>query len=265
MALSPQEHADLAAAKRVLENPGLTARISNLIGTPVESGLKKLTGPVQNAIGTATRKAVEKALEVALLTIQQNHQETAPSNHWHTLAAGLSGAAGGAFGLPALALELPLSTTIILRSIADIARSQGEDLNQPDARLHCVQVLALGGVSRQDDLSETGYFATRAALARVVSEAARHVAHQGLSQQGAPALVRLITQVTSRFSVVVSEKVAAQAVPVVGALGGAAINTLFMRHYQDMGHGHFTIRRLERLHGQNEVRRVYDLLPGKQS
>lgn len=261
MALSPQEHADLAAAKLLLETPGLTARISSLIGTPVESGLKKLPEKLQTAIGTATHKAVAKALDVALLTIQQRQQEALPSNHWHKLAAGLSGAAGGAFGLPALAVELPISTTIILRSIADIARSQGENLDQPETRLHCVQVLALGGRSRHDDLTETGYFATRAALARAVSEAARHVTHRGLSQQGAPALVRLITQVASRFSIVVSEKVAAQAVPVVGALGGAAINTLFMHHYQEMGRGHFTVRRLERLHGQEEVRRIYDVLP----
>jgi len=79
-----------------------------------------------------------------------------------------------------------------------------------------------------------------------------------LSQHGAPAIVRLISQVATRFSIVVSEKAAAQAVPVVGALGGAAINSLFIDHFQDMGRGHFIVRRLERLHGQEEVRRLYD-------
>jgi len=49
-------------------------------------------------------------------------------------------------------------------------------------------------------------------------------------------------------------------VPVVGALGGAALNTLFMGHFQDMGRGHFIIRRLERLHGQEEIRRLYEQL-----
>jgi hypothetical protein len=66
-----------------------------------------------------------------------------------------------------------------------------------------------------------------------------------------------MTQIAARFSIVVSEKAAAQAVPVVGALGGAAINTLFIDHFQDMGRGHFVIRRLERIYGQDAIRRWY--------
>jgi len=73
----------------------------------------------------------------------------------------------------------------------------------------------------------------------------------------APAIIRLITQIASRFSIVVSEKAAAQAVPLVGAFGGAVVNTLFIDHFQDMGRGHFIVRRLERLHGREEVKRVY--------
>lgn len=68
----------------------------------------------------------------------------------------------------------------------------------------------------------------------------------------------MISQIATRFSIVVSEKTAAQAVPVVGALGGAAINTLFVDHFQDMGRGHFIIRRLERQYGQEKIRRLYE-------
>ncbi len=257
MALSPAELDDLKTAKRLLENPGLAARVSSLVGTPVELVLKKLPPSLHGAVHSATRTAIEKALDVAVLTMSRSQQEPS-SNLWHKLAAGASGAAGGLFGLPALALELPFSTTIMLRSIADIARSEGEDLRLPEVRLQCLHVLALGGTSPSDDVAEAGYFAARAALARAVSEAAEHLAKKGLTQQGAPAIVRLITQIAARFSIVVSEKVAAQAIPVVGALGGAAINTLFMKHYQDMGRGHFIVRRLERLHGQEEVRRLYN-------
>lgn len=96
-----------------------------------------------------------------------------------------------------------------------------------------------------------------AALAKSISEPAEHVAKKGLSQKAAPAIVKLIAQVESQFSLVVSEKAAALAVPVVGAFGGAVINSLFIDHFQDMGRGNFTIRRLERLHGQEEVRRLY--------
>ncbi|NJD36856.1 MAG: EcsC family protein [Geobacter sp.] len=256
MALSPAELSELKTAKDLLENPGLAARVSTLVGTPVELALKKLPSSFHGTIHTATQTAIEKALDVAVLTMKQDKQEPS-SNLLHKLAAGASGAAGGFWGLTALPFELPLSTTIMLRSIADIARSEGEDLRQTDVRLECLQVLALGGASKSDDIAEAGYFAARAALAKAVSEAVEHLAKHGLTQQGAPAIVRLISQIAARFSIIVSEKVAAQAVPVVGALGGAAINTLFINHYQDMGRGHFMVRRLERLHGPEEIRQLY--------
>lgn len=259
MTLSAPEISDLRAAKAILENPGLAAKVSNYVGTPIEMGLKKLPESWNATVNDVARKSIETALDIALLTLDR--EERGPSsNWWHKLAVAATGAGGGAFGLPALALELPVSTTIMLRSIADIARSEGEDLRRPEARLQCVQVLALGGKSKSDDGAESGYFTARAALAKAVSEAAAYVTKKGLSQHGAPAIVRLISLVASRFSIVVSEKAAAQAVPVVGALGGAALNTLFIGHFQDMGRGHFIIRRLERLHGQEEVRRLYDAL-----
>jgi hypothetical protein len=176
------------------------------------------------------------------------------------VAAGTTGAVGGTFGLAALAIELPVSTAIMLRSIADIARGEGEDLQTTEARLQCIQVLALGGRSKTANGAETGYFAARAAMAKAVSEAASYLARKGLSDKGAPAIVRLITQIAARFSIVVSEKAAAQAIPIVGAFGGALINTLFIAHFQDMGRGHFIVRRLERLHPPDDVRRSYDQL-----
>ena len=250
---------DLRGAKALLENPGLAAKVSSFVGTPIEMAIKKLPGPLNTAINDVARSSIEKALDIALLTMDRD-ERTSPSNWWHKLAVAATGAGGGAFGLPALAIELPVSTAIMLRSIADIARSEGEDLRSPDARLQCLQVLALGGKTKTDDATESAYFAARAALAKSISEAAAHVARKGLSQHGAPAVVRLITQVAARFSIVVSEKAAAQAVPVVGAFGGAAINMLFIDHFQDMGRGHFIVRRLERLHGPEEVRRLYEEL-----
>jgi hypothetical protein len=259
MALSYSETNDLRVAKALLENPGIAAKFSNFVGTPIEKGFKKLPESWSTTVNDIAKKSIETALDIALMTMVKD-KRVPSSNWWHKLAVVATGAGGGAFGLPALALELPVSTTIILRSIADIARSEGEDLNCPDAKLQCVQVLAIGGKSKGDDGTESGYFVTRAALAKAVSEAASHLTTKGLSQRGTPALVRLISQVASRFSIVVSEKTAAQAVPVVGAFGGAGINALFMDHFQDMGRGHFIVRRLERLHGQEEVRQLYDAL-----
>lgn len=256
MSLSPAEVAELRHARELLEHPGLAARISDALGSPIERGFEMLPKRWNAAVTGATHKAIATALDVALRTL--DHERTdAPANRWHKLAVGTTGAAGGAFGLAALAIELPVSTTIMLRSIADIARSEGEDLASAEARLQCVQVLALGGRSGKDDAAEAGYFAARAAMARAVSDAARHFAQRGALHKGAPAIVQLIAQVASRFSINVSQKVAAQAVPVVGAVGGAVINTLFIDHFQDMARGHFVVRRLERRYGAEVVENVY--------
>jgi hypothetical protein len=171
-----------------------------------------------------------------------------------------TGATGGAFGLPALLVELPVSTTVMLRSIVDVARSEGERIKELETKLACIEVFALGGPSKRDDATETGYFAVRAALATTVSEAVQYLAEKGLAREGAPALVRFIAQVAGRFGVVVSEKAAAQAVPIIGAVGGAAVNLVFIKHFQDMARGHFIVRRLERAHGQDVVRSAYETM-----
>lgn len=257
----PVAIADLRQAKQLLETPGLAAKLSNLVGSPIEKGFALLPRAWHATLNDAVRTAIEKAMDTALLTLGTGDPpRPTPANWLHKLAVGTTGAAGGAFGLPALAVELPVSTTIMLRSIADIARSEGEQLDTPQARLECMRVLALGGRSANDDAAETGYFAARAALAKAVSEAAAHLASRGLSQHSAPALVRLVNQIAARFSLVVSEKAAAQSMPLVGAIGGAVVNTLFMDHFQDMGRGHFIVRRLERTHGVDAVRQVYDRL-----
>lgn len=260
-AMTDAELNELRTAKLLLENPGLAAKISSFVGTPIEKGFALLPKQWNAVVNDATRKAIETALKVALWTLKKGETKSdSTSNWWHKLAAGASGAAGGALGLAALSVELPVSTTIMLRSIADIARSEGENLKLADAQLECVQVLALGGSSKSDDGTEVGYFAARTAMAKAVSEAAAHFASQGVTQHGAPAIVRLITIVASRFSIVVSEKAAAQAVPIVGAIGGAVINTLFIDHFQDMARGHFIVRRLERLHGAAAVQLAYQAL-----
>uniref|UniRef100_UPI004048D79F EcsC family protein n=1 Tax=Shewanella sp. TaxID=50422 RepID=UPI004048D79F len=165
------------------------------------------------------------------------------------------------FGLTAIAVELPISTTIMLRSIADIARSEGELITSLDTKMACLEVFALGGASDLDDSSESGYFTVRAALAKSVSEAAEFMVKKGLTDEAAPLLVKLISHIAEKFGVQVTQKAAAQALPAIGAAGGAIINTVFIDHFQDMARGHFIVRKLERLYGEDTVRDAYNLLP----
>jgi uncharacterized YccA/Bax inhibitor family protein len=121
-------------------------------------------------------------------------------------------------------------------------------------------VFAFGGKSQYDDGAETGYFPIRAALNKAVSDAVKFISKKGITKEGAPVLVRLIASIASRFGMVVSEKAAATAIPIVGAAGGAIINTIFIDHFQDMARGHFIVRRLERGYGKEMVKAEYDRL-----
>ena len=257
MQMTAEDRAELARARLILENPGLAAKLSSMLGSPVEKGMKMLPARVQKTVHEATRAALMKALDVAVSSLGSARPRAA-SNRLHKIAAAASGAAGGAFGIAAIGIELPVSTTVILRSIADIAAAAGEDPREPETKLACLLVFALGSTKdATDDAAESGYFAARSALATAVSEATRHLAQKSASKGTAPALVRLISLIASRFGIVVSQKAAAQMVPVIGAAGGALINTVFISHYQDMARGHFIVRRLERKYGPQLVREAY--------
>ncbi len=258
--LQDDERAQLAYARQLLENPGLAARMSDLVGSPVEGLIRNLPPEWRSGLNRNVQRALEKALEAALMTIDEK-REVAASPLKHKLLVGASGALGGAFGLGALAIELPISTTLILRSIADLARAQGEDLSDPAVRMACLEVFALGGRSRSDDGAESGYLAVRAALARAVSDASGFVASHKVAKGSTPVMVKLLSEVASRFGISVSQKAAAQAVPIVGGAGGALINTLFMDHFQDMARGHFIVRQLERRYGEVLVQQAYLALP----
>jgi hypothetical protein len=261
--ISGQDIKDLRYAKQLLENPSLAARMTLIIGAPVEKGLDLLPKGWKQVVQKASAMALQKALRFATMTMKHSRPGVpagVSAERAHKWMVAGSGCLGGAFGLPALFVELPVSTTIMLRSIADIARSEGESLALPETGLACLQVFALGGRSPRDKAAETGYFALRTILAQSLSEAAQYIAAKGLTQEGAPVIVRFIGQIASRFGIAVTEKAAAQALPAAGALGGAAINTIFLDHFQKMARGHFIVRRLERVHGQSEVRTMYERL-----
>ncbi len=253
------EHAQaLKNAKYLLENPGLAARFSNSIASPLEKGMALLPENARETILKVTSNALETALNTALYSLGKDQQPA--WNLLHKASAAVSGAAGGVFGLPALAIELPVSTTIMLRSIADIARSEGEDISSQEVRFACLEVFALGGPGSSDDATETGYFGIRTALAGLISDAAQFAASAGAVKESAPILMRLITQIAARFSIPVTEKAAAQAIPIIGAAGGAIINTLFIDHFQGIARGHFVVRRLERIYGKELVKLTYTSL-----
>jgi EcsC protein family len=256
--LSPSDYADLQAAVAKLETQGFAMKIASTIGMPVEALLHRLPAPAQSAIQVAVDKALEQSLRIAV----KAHRAKSPAviyKRSHTAAAAITGAIGGFFGLPGLLVELPVTTTVMLHSIVEIARSQGEDFSSPESGLACLEVLALGPQTTHREAQESAYYATRTALAQVTREAVSFITRKGMAKESAPALVSFVGKIASRFGLEVSEKVAAELVPIAGAVGGLTLNVLFSRHFQSLAEGHFMVRRLERKYGSEAVRQDYEL------
>jgi hypothetical protein len=255
--LPPEDWKSLAHAKYLLETPDLTARMAHLIGAPIESTFQRMPAGWRNVVHKTTHSSLMAALKLAVKSMGDPAWKPS-SDRFHKILSGTSGAIGGAFGFAAVAIELPISTTLILRSIADIARSEQHDLTDLQTRLACMEVFALGGNTTSDDAAENGYWVVRATLAKSLSEAAIHFTRKGILDETAPVMVRLISAIASKFGIIISEQLAAKVIPLIGATTGSAINLLFMNHFQKMARGHFILRRLESTHGISTVREVYD-------
>jgi hypothetical protein len=262
--LSSAHTQELREAKRILQHPSLVIRLSSMIGTRVENltkGLgKHLPREMSDIISRSSDKAIEAAFQAAIGTMRGG-QAASPQNLLHKAAAVTSGGVAGFLGLHALLVELPITTLIMFRSIADIARANGESLANPETQLNCLTVFALGSPrSNADEGAETSYYGVRYALSRITTDALQYVTAHGTAGRSAPAMLRFISAIASRFGIVVSQKAAAQAVPAIGAIGGALTNAVFISHFQDTARAHFTIRRLERIYGKEAVEVLYAAL-----
>jgi len=256
--LNQEDLEALREAKKLIENPGIAMKITNTLGSPIQQGLSLLPKNWNDKLGGITQTSLLKAADTAIFTMK-NKPEEKSSNILHKIAAGATGAVGGLFGIAGLAVELPLTTTIILRSIADIARSNGENIENTSTKFACLEVFALGGNSTETHL-DSNYYTTRTLLSNSMNQATKYVTEQGIINEGAPLFLNIIGKIAERFGIQVTEKSIAQSVPVIGAAGGALINTLFISHFQDMAKGHFTIRKLERKYGQETIQKFYNEL-----
>ena len=263
-----KDYSDLKMAVELLESPSIIARISNVIGSPIEGVTKRLPASVSKKINGVVESALHKAADVALWSLDNEPSKSA-STKLHKFYAAISGALGGAFGFTSLFVELPISTTIMMRSVADVARSEGFDLNTFSAKSACIEVFALGGATKKNDATETGYYISRGFMTESMRQLSKELVEIAAKQGGkivsnltptqtGKLFAEIIEKVAARFGVVITNKLAAQAVPVIGAITGATINTFFTDFYQDMARGHFIIKRLEATYGEEQVKAEYE-------
>jgi hypothetical protein len=135
------------------------------------------------------------------------------------------GAAGGFGGLPSALVELPATTTLLLRSIQGVAVEHGFDPAAQSVQFDCIRVFSAAGPLPSDDGADLGFISIRLTLT-------------------GGAMNKLIAMVAPKLAVVLGQKLAAQTVPVLGAVAGATINGVYTSYYQQVADVQFGLRRL---------------------
>ena len=222
------EIARLAERQRKAGGPVMAAMLR--IGGSVEKSLAGLPDGVRKGLDGAVRAALWQAASVARLG--KHAPDIGPIGA--PLAAAVAGAAGGAGGIATAVAELPVTITLILHAIAGAARDEGFDPDDPWVRAECLKVLSGGSPADSDDGIDTALIGARLTL-------------------NGPALQKLIATIAPRLATALGQKLAAQSVPVLGAVSGAAINAAFLNHYRELARIRFALLRLVALNGSEAM------------
>ncbi|WP_299647763.1 EcsC family protein [uncultured Jannaschia sp.] len=220
----------LRLAAKMQAASGLGLQLLSVIGSQAENMLDMLPKPVRSGLEKATATALEQSFNAAALSRRGRIGDT---SDWLTRAITFgTGAAGGFGGLPSALAELPVTTTVMLRSIQSIADEHGFDPALPEVRAACLRVFAAAGPLDDDDGTDLSFLTLR------------------LSVTG-PAIQGLIAKVAPRLAIPLGQKLAAQAVPVIGAAAGAATNYVFTSYYQEVARVQFGLMRLAAQTGED--------------
>lgn len=252
--LDAADRAKLRRAVALLESSSFVMTLAGAAGRPATALLATLPNFASDAIDTISRKIILQCLHLALRP-RRSSSLLAIATRYPRLTTGIAGAIGGLAGLPGTAVELPVTTVVMFQSIARIAAQEGEDLASPAARLACLEVFALG--ARPAGARNADYYAARSDLARSLDDASGYVLRRAISKKTSPALMRFASAVAARFGLLVSERLAASAIPIIGAATGASLNVALLQHLDNIARGHFAVRALERKYGGTEVQRQF--------
>lgn len=214
-------------ARRYKRANGPVIRLVNRLGITLENQLSLLPDGVRGQLERLTAQALEASYGLAARAPDLGQRGP-------MLAVVAAGAAGGAGGLATAVAELPVTVTLFLNAIRSVAREAGLDPDADWVRAECLQVFAAGSPLAQDDGVNTSFVASRLALT-------------GSSVRN------LIATIAPRLAAVMGQKLAAQAVPVLGAVSGAALNAAFLSYYREVARVRFELVKLAQVHGAEAV------------
>ncbi|MFN3646823.1 MAG: EcsC family protein [Gemmobacter sp.] len=232
---APFPQAEIAAlAERAARAGGRRMALLNRLGGTVESRLKLLPEPVRAQVLAVTSAALARACGLAAHSTRLGRL----GGRGHMALAGVTGAAGGLGGLATAAAELPVTITLILRAIHEVAADHGFDPARPEVQREGLRVFASGSPLAADDGVDTAFIGARLTLT-------------------GPALHSMIATVAPKLATALGQKLAAQTVPVLGAVAGAGLNLTFVDYYRDLAEVRFGLLRLAQAHDPQRVARAF--------
>jgi EcsC protein family len=209
-------------AKHYRSAGGTGVQMLNALGGKAEGLLDQLPANVRDGLTEAT----ERALLLSVQAAQGTRRAVPDQKEWiNTAVATALGAAGGFGGLPGALVELPATTTMLLRAIQGVAAETGFDPATESVQFDCVRVFSAAGPLDFDDGADLGFLSARMTLT-------------------GGAMQKLIATVAPKLATALGQKLAAQTVPILGAVAGAGTNFAYTRYYQKIAHVQFGLRRL---------------------
>ncbi|GAB5437281.1 EcsC family protein [Falsiruegeria mediterranea] len=209
-------------AKHYRSAGGTGVQMLNALGGKAEGLLDQLPANVRDGLTEAT----ERALRLSVQAAQGTRRAVPDQKEWiNTAVATALGAAGGFGGLPGALVELPATTTMLLRAIQGVAAETGFDPATESVQFDCVRVFSAAGPLDFDDGADLGFLSARMTLT-------------------GGAMQKLIATVAPKLATALGQKLAAQTVPILGAVAGAGTNFAYTRYYQQIAHVQFGLRRL---------------------
>jgi len=229
------------AAELYLSSRSALMGFISILGNLVHQGFRRLPEGWRDDIVHKIHETLEFALKVSIARMDDQPGRKSSGGRYTAIAVA-TGAGGGAFGLASVLAELPITTGLILRSIADIGRSCGERLDDPEFRATCVEVFAYGTPLDEED-EEIAFI-----LARVGAI------------ESASKISELVGKIAVRYAATLAPKIAAMSVPVTGAVLGAGVNWAYMNFYQSVARVLFMLLLIERKHDPAQVRSCFSSL-----
>lgn len=273
--LTPEELIFIKEASSFLENESILIKIANVIGKPLEllhqampeSLEKNLNDYIQKSLNGALKIAIKSSTaEVNNPSFKEMTESTSTKRTINGSLSALSGAVGGFSGEPGLIVELPITTTLIMRNIVDVATQFEGIRDTPEFSLQCLEVFTLGSSkSTSDDEMDSSYYTTRVGLAALMKDGTAFLATnsskvvlENVSKGTASPILNFISRIAAQFELVVAEKMLAEMIPVVGAVGGAIINVTFTDYYGTAAKYHFGLIYLENKYGKEFIQEQYE-------